>query len=617
MMLYAQIVLGLPVDGPFDYSIPDGAVATVKAGCRVRIHFRNKKEIGYVIGVSDKTDISSVKPIIEVIDTAGPLLSKPFLDLALRLSRYYYCSLGEAIAAGLPMALRRGRPVPGTASIPAVSAPHSQPRRLLIHDLDVDGRIPEYQDHAQVWLQQQKSVIVLVPDKDAAGRMHKVMEARFPGMVCVLLREGAQEIQQWLHARNTSPVLVIGTRSAVFAPVHDLGCIIIDEEHDYGYKQDQSPHYHARDVAMMRCDIEGADFIAGSAAPSLEMMHAVAKGEAAREVIPRSRTLAQVRIVDMKKLPLVSKRQKITVSGYLENAMLTTMAAGGKVLIFLNRKGYATLAICSHCSKVFQCPRCSVNLNFHYESKVLRCHYCNYSVAPPTICPECNAGYVRFLGAGTEKLENELCRKFPKAGITRWESGMPLAYDDADIIIATQAGIRHAQARFGLVAMLGIDNALNHVDFRSAEKAFGTMACLFGLADKQIVVQTNMPDHYVLRALTQNDPDIFYQEEFRQRKQLSFPPYRHFALIKFRGKLEEKVARAARSAYDGLAHAVKPAGISIVSVNPAQQSKLRGNYYWVILIACKDIGRLYVFLKKHLTAMRYSGIIVTVDVDPV
>ncbi|MFA5099525.1 MAG: primosomal protein N' [Candidatus Omnitrophota bacterium] len=625
-MLYAQIVLGLPVEGPFDYSIPDALVLSTTVGCRVRINFRNKKEIGYIVGLSDRTLIKTVKPVIDVIDRNGPLLSAAFLELAKQVSLYYYCSWGQAIEIGIPMALRLCRKdgavsppsAPGNdgAASPPIAV-QAAPKRLLIHDHDGDGRIRVYQDRAADYLQKQMSVILLVPDKDAIERMRKAMESRFSSRVCVLVREGAQEIGQWVHVRNTRPVLVIGTRSAVFAPVHNLGCIIIDEEHDYSYKQDQSPHYHAREVSMMRCDIEKADFIAGSAAPSLEMMCAVASGAMELEAIAASRPCPQIKIVDMKHLPLVSTRQKITISGYLQEAIQSCLSVKGKTLLFLNRKGYATLAICSHCAKVFQCPRCNVNLNFHYEAKLLRCHYCNYSMAPPNICPECNAGYVRFLGAGTEKLESELCRIFPQARIRRWESGMALEYDSADIFIATQAAIRHAHRRFDLVGVLGIDNALNHVDFRSSEKAFGIATCLSGLADKQMVVQTNMTNHHVLNALTEHSSDIFYNEEFRQRKQLLFPPYRHFTFIKFRGKDAEKVEKTARAAFDSLSKAVKPAGISVISVNPAQQAKLRSNYHWIILIACKNTARLHDFLKNNLPLSRHSGIIVTVDVDPI
>ena len=520
----------------------------------------------------------------------------------------------------------RGRPAYGAApgahfqpAAPGPGIPYNENRlkRFLIHDQDGDGRIRVYQDRAAVYLKQQLSVIVLVPDKDAIERMRAAMESRFLGQVCVLVREGTQEILQWLHIRDTHPVLVIGTRSAVFAPVTNLGCIMIDDEHDYSYKQDQSPHYHAREIAMMRCDIEQADFIAGSAAPSLELMQAVASGSIELETVARSRPYPQVKIVDMKNLPLVSTRQKITISGYLQDAILAALAAKQKVLLFLNRKGYATLAICSHCGKIFQCPRCNVNLNFHYEAKLLRCHYCNYTLRRRTFAlnamPDMSAFWAPEPKSSKASCPGYSRRRGSSAGNRgcRWT-------------MRRRTSSSRRRRRSGTCSSVSIWSACSGSTMRSimwisghAEKTFGIITCLAGLADKQIVVQTNMANHHVLSALTQHAADIFYSEEFRQRKQLLFPPYRHFVFIKFRGKVEEKVKKAAEAAFEGLSGATKPAGLSLIAVNPAQQAKLRGNYHWVILVACKDVGRLHDFLKKNLAIMRHSGIIVTVDVDPV
>lgn len=616
MTLYAQTVLDVPVDGPFDYSIPDCLASFARPGCRVRINFSNKKRVGYIVAISSKTQVKSVKPLIDVIDRQGPLLGANFLELTRRVARYYCCSWGTAIEIGLPGVLRKGRPIDLPVPAAESSAAPAAGRFLLLHDLDNNGRIRVYEEQAAGYLERRSSVIILVPDRQAAERMFTLLQARFNSRVCVLTREDKDQIRQWMYAASAHPVIVIGTRSAVFAPVQRLGCIIMDDEHDYGYKQDQAPHYHCRTVALMRCAIEKSDFIAGSCAPSLELMHAAQQGLFEVRTIPRSRPDPAIKLVDMKKLPVVSKRQKITVSGYVQSAVLAAAASGEKTLFFFNRKGYATLAICSHCSHTFQCPRCSVNLHFHYQANVLACHYCGYSTAVPPICPECNAGYVRFLGAGTEKLESELFRLFPKARISRWESGMPLAYDSADIFIATQAAIRHCQRRFSLVAVLGIDNALNHVDFRSGEKAFQTLAALADMADREMIIQTNMAEHYVLAAVTSRNPALFYAEESRQRRQLSFPPYRHFCFVKVRSAVEEKAASGARSLFDELAAAQKPAGVSVMAVFPAQVPRLRGNYYWQILLGSKNVERMSDFIKKQLKIFRRSGIIVTVDIDP-
>ncbi|HQJ16221.1 MAG TPA: hypothetical protein PLJ26_07025 [Candidatus Omnitrophota bacterium] len=193
---------------------------------------------------------------------------------------------------------------------------------------------------------------------------------------------------------------------------------------------------------------------------------------------------------------------------------------------------------------------------------------------------------------------------------------MQLAYDSADIFIATQAAIRHCQRRFSLVAVLAIDNALNNVDFRSSERAFQTLTALADMAEREMIVQTNMAGHYVLEAVASRNPGLFYAEELRQRRQLLFPPYRHFCFVKVRAAIEEKAASAARSLFEALAAAQKPAGVSVMAVSPAQVPRLRGNYYWQILLAAKNAQRMSDFLKKELKIFRRSGIIVTVDMDP-
>jgi len=310
--------------------------------------------VGYIVGVSSKTRVRTVKPLIDVIDRQGPLLSENFLELTKRISGYYCCSWGAAIEIGLPGALRKGRPVDVRVPAAEPSAPKAAGLLRLLHDLENNGRMRVYEERAAYYLERGESVIILVADRHAAERMFTMLQARFTGRVCVLTREDKDEIRQWMYAAATHPVIVIGTRSAVFAPVQRLGCVIMDDEHDYGYKQDQSPHYHCRTVAMMRCAIEKSDFIAASCAPSLELMHAAEQGAFEIETIPRSRPYPAIKLVDMKKLPVVSKRQKITVSGYLQNAVFSAAASGEKVLIFFNRKGYATLAICSHCGHTFQ-----------------------------------------------------------------------------------------------------------------------------------------------------------------------------------------------------------------------------------------------------------------------
>jgi primosomal protein N' (replication factor Y) len=235
---------------------------------------------------------------------------------------------------------------------------------------------------------------------------------------------------------------------------------------------------------------------------------------------------------------------------------------------------------------------------------------------PPKICPECNAGYIKFSGAGVEKIESELSRIFPQARIKILDD-KNLNAPDADITIATSSVIKQADFDFDLIGVLGIDNILNRVDFRATEKAFGLLAGLMGLTHKKFLVQTSSPTHHCFQALLKKDANFFYAEELKQRKQLAFPPYKHLAIVKLRGKKEDKVKETAGLLFGKLKEESLGKNIEIISVNPSSPAKLRNNFCWQVLIRSSSALAISVFLKNSLKGLRHSGIIVTVDVDPI
>ena len=236
---------------------------------------------------------------------------------------------------------------------------------------------------------------------------------------------------------------------------------------------------------------------------------------------------------------------------------------------------------------------------------MLTCHYCNFKMELPKICPNCNSGYIRFSGIGTEKVESELSRLFPQGRIGR------------DLIVATSAVFKQREIEFDLVVALGIDNSLNRVDFRSGEKAFSILTGLSRLTQKKVIIETKLPQHHCLEALIKRDSSIFYNKELRQRKGLSFPPYKHFILLKLRGINEENVSQAAHILFKGLSERNnKDRAFKVISINPAQPGKLRGKFYWQVLVSTNNVRKASLVLKIHLKTFSPSGIIVTVDVDP-
>ncbi|MFA5063444.1 MAG: primosomal protein N' [Candidatus Omnitrophota bacterium] len=616
-MLYAKVAVGLPVSGPFDYIVPDSLVSKIAVGKRVWVSFGPRRVTGYVVDLSKKSEVKNLKPVLELIDSF-PILSRNMLNLTREIAEYYYCSWGEAIETAIPEDLRRGKIADkeGGASIFYESAAGKiEPSLFLIHDLDGEARWDIYAARIKGALEKKLSVIVLLPDILEVSKAAGILRERLGVEAQVLFRKQPKELKEWLKLSSSGAKLVLGTRSAVFAPVDDLGLVIIDEEDDFVYKQDQVPHYHARKVALLRAKLSQASIILGSGSPSLESFYLCAKNKSGYIVLPRRKDFPEIKIIDTRRLPFQDRNKKAVLSRLLEEAVYTVLNNKGKTLLFLNRKGFATSCACQTCGKILKCPRCNINLVYHFKGDLLSCHYCNYKIEAPKICPECNSGYIKFSGSGTEKIESELARIFPQARLKIIDDANT-SLENADIFIATSAVIKQVRLDFDLIGVLGIDNALNRVDFRATEKVFGLLSGLMRLTGKKFFIQTASPAHHCFQALLKKDINLFYEEELKQRRQLDFPPYKHMIIVKLRGKSEEKVKDAATLLFNKLKEADRDKSVEIVSVNPYNPPKLRGNYYWQVLLRSGKVLAACAFLRNNLKDFRHSGIIVTVDVDP-
>jgi primosomal protein N' (replication factor Y) (superfamily II helicase) len=620
--MFAQVHLGLPLEGPFDYLVPAELETRIKPGSRVFVNFRAKKMVGYVAGLSDKTVIPKVKPILECLDDS-PVLNDELLALTKEVAEYYCCSWGEAIETALPQGLRKGKLLhlspeasfDGRGHSARVLKEHAQTQTMLIHDWAGKLRWERYWEALALALERKESSIILMPDKDAVARAQALIAEKFHVPVGLMYRECPSELSEWLKIRAGAVQIVVGTRSAVFAPVQNLGLIIVDEEQDQAFKQDQVPHYHAREVAFMRARRRLARCLLASTAPSLESFSLADKGKLTFTRL-EEKEIPQVKIIDLKNLPLFNRKKALVLTLYVQDAIESALQSGEKILLFINRKGFATFAACHHCGAVLKCPRCNINVVYHYKSNVLSCHYCNYKIKPPEICPQCNSGYIKYSGAGTEKIESELCRLFPQAVIKQIEEGEDFDLASADIFVATQAVLKYASETFSLVVVLAIDYELNRVDFRASEKSFFLLSSLLRLSSRKMLIQTSLPHHYCFSALEQNKPELFYEAELAMRKQLDFPPVRHMGLVKVRGKKEEKVQSVSQNLFTTLQEKAVQTDISVISVNPGEHVKLRGNFYWQIVLHAGSAQKLASFLKSSLKKISHSGIIVTVDIDP-
>ena len=628
-MLYAKVVLGLPIDGPFDYFVPADLENKISVGVRVWVNFRNKKEVAYVVGLSNKTKIKIIKDISAVIDTAA-VLDEQMLLLTKSLAEYYCCSWGEAIEAALPDELRKGKidltPILENRPLLAVRQVIPVSGKIDLTPVFLQGqeRMPAYLREIKETWALKRSAIVLFSDIHEAQRAKELIEKDLGIDVFLTFRKQPKELEIWEKIRQAQCCVVVGTRSSIFSPVNNLGLIIIDQEQDQVYKQEQVPHYHARQVGLMRAEICGSKIVLGSRISSLESFYLAQKDKLKIEVIPAKTAYPEIKVIDARRLSYAERKSKAIFSKFLADAIYTTLSEKGKVLLFIERKGFATSAACHNCGVALKCPRCNINLVFHFDEDKLKCHHCNFKMEVPKICPSCNTGYIKYSGIGTEKVESELAKIFPQAKVKIFgeENRSDPNLENrsvpgfADVFVATSSVVKHQGLNFDLIGVIAIDNSLNRVDFRAAEKTFALLTGLAGLTSKKMIIQSANANHHCFQALIKNDPQLFLKEELKARKQLNLAPYKHMILIKLRGANLEKVKKTSQDLFERL-NQIKTSSMKMLSLNPAQPAKLRGNFYYQILMRASSAQKVSHFLRLHLKEGHFSGIIITVDVDPV
>jgi len=667
-MKFANIVINRPIEGPFTYSIQESLKDDVEIGSVVEVSFGNETVIGYVVGVSDKCDIEKVKPLNRVIDKTLSVDPK-MLELTKWISEYYYCSWGEAISAAIPSVVKKGASgkrqrkerhdeeekgfefVDGSDKHLALNEEQQQAldsitssidskahKVFLLHGITGSGKTEVYLQSIAHALESGLSSIVLVPEISLTPQTVARFKARFQDKIAVLHSRllGSKRISEWRRIISGSAQIVIGPRSAIFAPVKNLGLVVVDEEHETSYKQEDAPRYNAKDVAIKRAGLSNAAVILGSATPSLESFYAAKSGRFTLMELPEridSRLLPAVDIVDMreemtraKKIPIFSQKLREWIDKDITEKK--------QVILFLNRRGFSTFINCRKCGYVIKCKRCSVSLTYHFDKKKLICHHCSFNMAPPEICPECNESYLKYWGLGTEKVESELARFFPGAKIARMDTDSTHkrgAHDKVlsdfkdgriDILIGTQMVAKGLDfPKVTLVGVISADTALNLPDFRSAERTFNLLTQVAGRAGRgdlggRVIIQSYTPQHYSIQAAKTHDYNIFYDKEISLRKELRLPPFCHMVSLTLRGRREEKVFKASEELKAGLEKEIKSQDIEILGPAPSPISKMKGMYRWNIFLRAENAEDITVILKKTLRKHKASGIIVTVDVDP-
>jgi primosomal protein N' (replication factor Y) len=511
----------------------------------------------------------------------------------------------------------------------------------LLHGVTGSGKTEIYLGAVEAALSRGKTAIVLVPEIALTLWVGRLVRARF-GATVAILHSGLPDVeraQEWWRVRRGDARVVVGTRSAVFAPVENLGLIIVDEEQETSYKQEETPRYHGRDTAVYRARLEGAVALLGSATPSLETYHNARAGKyRLLELTARvaNRPLAEVQIVDLRE-EFRRAHKAAPISEALRSAIALRLEEKTQAMVLINRRGYSWSCLCRSCGSFVQCQNCSIALTYHKSRQRLECHYCGYSIRPPRQCPKCHAEYMYFVGDGAERVEEYLREQFPNARIARLDRDTVRTKREyqqvlgaftsgvVDILVGTQMVAKgHDFQRVTLVGVVAADLALGRPDFRAAEKTFQLLTQVAGRAGRgelsgEVLVETHYPEHYAIQLAARQDYISFYEKEARFRRMLHYPPFTALASILVRDRKIENAIRWSR----GLAEYFAPfetRGVKILGPAAAPLARLRQEYRYQFLLKSPQRSALSQALSGALDfcakqQIPETGVIV--DVDPV
>jgi primosomal protein N' (replication factor Y) len=510
----------------------------------------------------------------------------------------------------------------------------------LLHGVTGSGKTEVYLGAIEAAISRGKTAIVLVPEIALTLWVGRLVRARF-GETVAVLHSGLPDVErarEWWRVRHGQASIVVGTRSAVFAPLENLGLIIVDEEQETSYKQEETPRYNGRDVAVYRARLEGAVALLGSATPSLETYHNARSGKyQLLELTSRveNRPLADVRVVDLRE-EFRQQHKAAPVSESLRAAIALRLEEKTQAMVLINRRGYSWSLLCRSCGAFVQCENCSIALTYHKSRQRLECHYCGYAIRPPKKCPKCNGEYMYFVGDGAERVEEYLREKFPSARIARLDRDTvrtkreyqqvlgAFADGELDILVGTQMVAKgHDFQRVTLVGVVAADLALGRPDFRAAERTFQLLTQVAGRAGRgelagEVLVETYYPEHYAIQLAVRQDYVSFYEKEAHFRRMLHYPPFTALASVLVRDRKIENAIRWSR-ALAGYFAPFENRGVKILGPAAAPLARLRKDYRFQFVLKSPKRSALSLALSGALDfcdAKKIPDTAVIVDVDP-
>lgn len=511
---------------------------------------------------------------------------------------------------------------------------------FLLEGITGSGKTEVYLQVISDVLAEGQTAMMLVPEISLTPQMATRFKSRFGDEVAVLhsgLSQG-EKYDEWRKLERKEARVVVGARSAVFAPLENLGVIIIDEEHETTYKQEETPRYHARDLAIWRGQYHHCPVVLGSATPSLESRARAQKGVyqllTLTQRANQSAALPTVEIVDMREE--MQRRLNSSFSEKLEEKLRDRLAKGEQSVLLLNRRGYSSFVMCRDCGFVLPCPNCDISLTLHMDTKTMRCHYCGHEENIPRRCPNCGKDKIRYYGTGTEKVQEELTELIPEARVLRMDVDTTrrkgahekildaFGNHEADILLGTQMIAKGLDfANVTLVGVLNADTALNLPDFRSSERTFQLLTQVSGRAGRgekkgEVLIQTFNPEHYAIQLAKEHDYEGFYRMEMGIRHQTDYPPYYYTVKLTVSHQEEMRAAQKAYQLGEQLKQSLSPQSI-LLGPTPSAILRIKNRYYYQLIIKYKKEDRLYPTLEKILQQSQKeqrNGLLIAIDSEP-
>lgn len=673
-MTYASVVVKVnarALNRPFTYSVPPELEGLVHLGSIVEVSFGKRTLAGIVVelgGYREEYGEFAVKPLTRVL-SEHPFWGQELLDLASFMRSYYGCTWLDSLSVAIPgpvlnrvqLAISRGSACqvvlparrnrrdnvtaaqalyPGhelnseqSAAVEAIAQARREGKTVLLFGITGSGKTEVYLRATQQVLAENKKAVVLVPEVSLTPQAIERYCGRLGECVGVLHSSlsDPERRDYWMAMRNGQLQVALGTRSAIFAPLDDLGLIIIDEEHEASYKQDRSPHYHARQIGYMRAKANKCGLVLGSATPSVESFYLARLGVYQLVELKQRASgqgLPPIRLVDMRR----ALGREHLLSFALAKAIEERLAKHEQVVLLLNRRGYSGFLQCRDCGHVPECPNCSIALTWHRSTNTLNCHYCNHREPRQLLCSECHGKRFSTGQGGTEKLAAELRERFPNVAISRLDRDTVGQHGSHQAILQ-EFGSQRTQILLGtqmvakgldypnvtLVGVINADAGLHVPDFRAAERCFQQLEQVSGRAGRgeksgEVILQTRNPDHPILQAVVKHDYLAMYEAQLADRREANYPPFCRLVKLGLTSEDAALVEREAVQAAEALEEELE--NCQVIGPAPCPLERIKRQYRWHMLIKAKTILPTVRAIRAYVDAHVSSAVAFSIDPDP-